>query len=175
MILLLRIARRLVLIIETINHWLASATALIPIMMTILVTVNVLLRYVFRNPISFEYETVQVMLLGSLWLPQAYIFSKEKALKVELFFSKLSFKAQTIIKIFNNIIGIFYFAMITIACWKMAIYSFEIGSRSVHLSRFPMGPQQLLVVIGSGLLCLILFLRIAHNVVSLVDTKYKQR
>lgn len=168
MVFLRRVVRHLTFIIETISKVLTAVTGFLPIMMTILIALNVLLRYVFRSPMVFEYELVQVMLLASLWLPQAYIFHRDKAIRVELFFSTLGVKGQTGVKLIGHVIGIFYFAVITKACWEMAIYSFKTGSRSVHLSRWPMGPQQLVVVIGCGALCLMLLLKIGHSVASLM-------
>lgn len=161
------IASVAVLVIDRANHALIVLPAFFAVVMTVLITVNVAMRYVFSKPLDSEFESVQVMLLTFVWLTQAYIFSEGRSISVDFIATRLGPRTQIVINIIGCFIGVLYFGMVAKVGWGMAVQSFENGARSIYVSHFPIGPQQLVLPVGAGLACLQLLVMIGHHIVSL--------
>jgi TRAP-type transport system small permease protein len=162
-----RIGNGIVRCIEKLGDLLISITSLFAFLMAMLITVNVILRYGFNKPLGFETEAVQIMLITFLWWNQAFIFRKERYISVDFIFIHFSPLMQMLIKLIGYTLGLIYFAVITRIALGMVLESYEIGSRSVYISRFYIWPQQLIVALGAGVLCLQLMGMIVHYVKSL--------
>jgi len=154
-------------LIEVLNKVLMALPSVCAFVMTVMITVNVFLRYGFNSPLAFEFELVQVMMLAFVWLTQAYVFSQEREISVRFIAAKLSRNSQIVIKIIGCAIGVWYFGGMANSALSMAIRSMQLGTRSVFISRFPIGPQQLIIAIGAGLLCLQLLVIMGRHIISL--------
>lgn len=170
-----KIAGIAVLVIERANHALIALPAFFAVVMTVLITVNVAMRYVFNQPLAFEFEAVQVMLLTFVWLTQGYIFSQGRSISVDFVATRLGPRTRIVINIIGCFIGILYFGMIAKVGWGMASKSFENGARSIYVSQFPIGPQQLVLSVGAGLACLQLLVMMGHYIVSLTGRARHER
>lgn len=162
-------------VIEWATKIVISVPAFCALVMTVLISINVLLRYVLRTPLAFEFELVQVMLVGFIWLSQGYVFHKERYISVDVVTSRFSWEVQTTLKIFGAVLSILYFGLVTKIGWDMALESFTLGIRSGYVSRFPVAPQQLILPVGAGLACLQLSVMVGRYSISLARARHRSR
>ena len=175
MILLQRVVAGVASAIAWATKIVISVPASCALVMTVLISINVLLRYVLRNPLAFEFELVQVMLVGFVWLSQGYVFHKERYISVDVITSRLSWEVQTTLKIIGAVLGILYFGLVTKIGWDMTLESFTLGTRSGYVSRFPVAPQQLILPVGAGLACLQLLVMVGRYSISLARARHRSR
>lgn len=175
MLLLQRVATGIASVIEWATKIIVAVPAFFALVMTALITINVLFRYVLRNPLSFEFELVQIMLVGFIWLSQGYVFHKERYISVDIITSRFSWEVQTTLKIIGAVLSIVYFGLVTKIGWDMALESFTLGIRSGYVSRFPVAPQQLILPVGAGLACLQLSVMVGRYSISLVRARHRNR
>jgi len=175
LILLHRVATGIASVIEWATKILVAVPASAALVMTVLISINVLLRYVLRNPLAFEFELVQVMLVGFIWLSQGYVFYKERYISVDVITSRFSWEVRTTLKIFGAVLSILYFGLVTKIGWDMALESFTLGIRSGYVSRFPVAPQQLILPVGAGLACLQLSVMVGRYSISLARARQRSR
>lgn len=149
------------------NRVLISIPAFFALFMTVLITVNVVLRYALGKPMDFEYETVQIMLLAFVWLAQPHVFARKRDISADFFVSRFSPKVQAGLKIASYIVSICYFGVIAKVGWQMTMESFQSNVRSIYTSHFPIGPQQLMLPVGAGLLCIQLVIMLCRSLASL--------
>lgn len=118
---------------------------------------DVIGRYVFNRPIMGTLEMSEVFLasmtmlgLGGTQLIKAHI-------SVDLFTRRMSKRAKAVTYFITTLISLIIFAMIA---WRAVIIAniYREGGRLVFTVLWPMGTLQLLVAIGSAVLCLVFIL-----------------
>lgn len=124
------------------------------VMMMLLVTMDVLLRYCVNRPVKGSFEVVEFMMATVLCLGMAYTGVRKGHVAVELVVSRFSPRAQAFIDSFNYLVSLSLFFLIS---WK-AVAQAQVLRVSHSVSSvldIPIFPFVLVVAFGSGLLGLV--------------------
>lgn len=146
---------RLERVIYTISRAVNSAGVSILVVMMILVTTNVFLRYVFSRPLKSVYEIVELMLVIVVCFGMAHTAISKGLVSVEVLVERFPPRAQALMGMVNSLLGLGLFSLITWKSAEQAITYWTEGS-TTYVSNVPLFPFVLVVVFGSGLLCLVL-------------------
>ena len=135
------------------------------------VCLEVLMRYFLNRPLQWVVELTEYALLFITFLGTAWLLKREGHIKVDVFLTLFSPKAQAGLKIFSSLIGI-------IVSFALAWYGFEVswehfkdGIYNITVLEFPKAPLLAIIPIGS-LILLFQFIRRAYG--SLVDLRGKR-
>lgn len=122
-------------------------------LMVLLITSDVVLRYVFNRPIKGSYELIELMLVMIVFLGLAYTQMKREHIAVTLITEKLSPRAAAILESAAYLLCLAIFIVIT---WQSVVRAEVLradGTASDLLS-IPIYPFMWIVVFGSATLCL---------------------
>lgn len=140
--------------VERIGSGMAAITAVIILIMALIVTADVVMRYVFNQPILWGFEVVRYMVIATAYLPLAYIERLDKHLQLNLFYERMSQRWQGVVTITTYLAGLFLVGSLFVVGLDMATTSFQYGYKSETATPMPLGPSQLLIPIGASMLCL---------------------
>lgn len=146
----------------------AGVSSSIILLTMFLVTVDVVMRYVFNSPIPGVYNVVELMMIGIVFLAVAYVQSHREHVKVEFFTKWLPPRAQAALDIFGHVLGLFIFSVITWQGAKLAWRSWVDQDYSMGIVHVPYWPGKWAFTIGLGLLCLRLLAHIITDSTSLL-------
>jgi TRAP-type C4-dicarboxylate transport system permease small subunit len=135
---------------------------MIAIMMGLTV-VSVIMRYLFRKPILGAYEITELMMVVVIFCALAYTQVKKRHVSVDIMVSRLPIQIQCAIDSFVSLVGVGFFIVFT---WRVYAYTEFIrlsGDTSVELG-IPFFPFTLVIVISSGVLCLVLLVDLARSI-----------
>ena len=139
------------------SRYAGSVGAAAVIAMMFLTTVDVVLRYFFNRPIAGSAEVTEYLMVITISLTLAYCAVIKGHVRVEVFVSLLSKKAQAFTHSFVLLLGVILFGLLT---WQTAIQAvgiYGVGSYSTVLL-VPVYPFVWVLFIG-GLLITLVFLR----------------
>ncbi len=134
-------------------------TRVMVVAMVVIMVTGVIARYAFNRPLGFVDEYVMYLMVGLSVLAANYVLKEKGHIKVDIVTRLLPPRAQAWLLVVTDILSMFAVAIILIQVISMTALSFETGTISITASRTPMGPIQLMLPIGFGLL-LVEFLRI---------------
>ena len=129
------------------------ARAMAVVMMVIMVA-GVIARYAFNSPLGFVDEYVTYLMVGLSVLAANYVLKEKGHIKVDIIVRKLPPRAQAWLLVVTDILSMFAVAIIMLQVIRMTALSFETGTISITAERTPIGPVQLMLPIGFGLLLL---------------------
>jgi len=144
-----------------------SAGRFILVMMMLLITVDVVLRYAFNRPIKGSYELIEFMLVMLVFFGLAYTQTKKGHISIDLLTSHFSPGTQAVINSATYLLCLYGFALIA---WRSIVQAeilrvAESSSGSLYL---PIFPFMWVVVFGSALLCLVFLVDFLDSLASAV-------
>lgn len=121
-----------------------------------LLFLQIVMRYVFSNSISWSEELARYIFLWQIWLGASYAVRKQKHIRIDVIKSKLSTKNTLILEM---VVTIIWIAFCGFLAWKggeltAKILRLKQYSPALHL---PMGIPYLSVPVGAGLMVIHLF------------------
>jgi C4-dicarboxylate transporter, DctM subunit len=122
------------------------------LIMMVMTTADVFLRYVFNSPIKGNYELQPLLLIGVVFLAAASIQARRSHIALDLITSHLSKGNQAAIRLFSDIIFLVFAALI---CWQFAMATRTAWIAHDYfwgLVKFPLWPPYLVITLGTGLL-----------------------
>ncbi len=135
--------------------------------MMFLVTVDVLLRYLFNHPITGSYEVISLMLVIVTFTALAHTGLKDGHIKVELLVSRLPQRAQAVI---NPCIYLLTLCLFAIVSWRAVVMGQrwqEIGHSSIGLE-IPLYPFLYVIAFASAVFCLVLAAKLLDSLTQVV-------
>jgi len=124
------------------------------LILTILTTADVCLRYLFNNPIPGVYELSELMLIGIVFLSIAYVQANRGHIRIEILTSLFSPTVKFVLNIFAYASGIFVFILITWRSGYLAWQALVLRDYTGGLVQWPIWPAKAALSVGSGLICL---------------------
>lgn len=126
--------------------------------MMLLVTGDVLGRYLFNRPIHGTTEITEFMMVGLLYLTLAHTQTDKAHIRVEMFITHLSPGTRLILEMIAYLLGFILFVLITWQGILSAARAWEVWETTFGLILFPLFPAKVLIPIGSFLFSLRLLL-----------------
>ena len=147
------------------GYWVAGGLLFL---LMLLVTADVIGRYVLSSPITGAADVEESMLVLLVFFSLAYCTLKRGHITVELVVSRLSERTQAILDSITSFASVTIFALIV---WRMSIAGWhQVVSSSPVISLvlgIPYGPFILLAAIGSALVCFELLIHFSHRLAQL--------
>jgi len=112
--------------IDTLKHWvdklIAGLLIFIVAAMTVLVTYQVVIRYVFDSPSAISEVLSRYLFIWLILIGSAYVFGHKEHMSIPFVKNKFSEKAQTYIEMFTELAtGIFAISIMVIGGYGSAI------------------------------------------------------
>lgn len=104
--------------------------------MVILLTMQIITRYVFHYSFTWTEEISTILFIWSVFFGCSAAVIKGKHIKVDAVLSKLSFKKAKVVKIFNNAIFLF-FCIFMIFAFVPVIQKLAFSHMTTSLTRMP--------------------------------------
>ena len=131
--------------------------------MMAMVTVDVIMRYIFNSPINGAMEISEILMVLVVFLGLAAVQSKEEHVSVTLFISRFNNKTRLIISIVMTNLALGVFILMIWQSTENAVSAWKAGSEFQDLEITTV-PTRLLVPIGVSLLCLELLVKIVLDI-----------
>lgn len=122
--------------------------------MMLLITCDVILRFVFNKPISGSFELVEVMMGTVASLSIAFCGFRRGHVAVELFTDQLPKKIGNILSIFHHVVCVIFFVAIAVKGAQQANITMESGTVTALLE-IPIYPFIWILCFGASLLALV--------------------
>ena len=149
--------------VGTITKWVAGV---ILVSMTLLIVLDVLLRYAFNRPIGFVLELVEFGLMILVFFGIIYCTASLEHIRMVALVSRLRPRVQFVIDLIVTLFGIVLFAIIGFQCISHALELQRIGQISMMLG-LPHHPFALMAGFCSLCVGLILLAQIFRSVVKM--------
>jgi TRAP-type C4-dicarboxylate transport system permease small subunit len=119
--------------------------------MLFLVFLNVILRYVFRQPLYWGDEIMIYLMILMVYLGFGYMLMENRHVRMTALMDRLTVRKQNIVWVLISLLSIVYFIFLLVAGVYMTIDSFQIGFFST-ITDLPIGPWQVVMCIGLAIL-----------------------
>ncbi len=141
--------------VDRLSEWTGKVTSYLVLLLTGAISYEVICRYVFNAPTLWAQE-VSTYLYGSFFmLGGAYVMLKDNHVRVDIFYSRISYRAKALVDIIT--FPIFFFLFVGILVWegsKMAIWSWSIWEHTQSPWSPPIYPLKTVIPVASLLLLL---------------------
>lgn len=118
------------------------------------ISLNVILRYIFRAPISWPIEMGEYVMVALVFLSGALTLQQGRHVELDMATNLLSPKGKSIMGAFTSVLALIYCSVLTWQSAELASDVYEGWWLSETGSEFPLFPVYVLIPIGTGLLCL---------------------
>lgn len=139
----------------------------------LLVTVEVVGRYVFNKPIYGQLEVVEILLPGLVFAGMAYVQRKQSHVRLDLFLCRLKGKAYHGTECLIMAIAFIPMAMVAIYATKHALSLRELGS-STALLGLPHWPFAICVGIGCAFASIRLIISLIQHFVAFLGKEGRE-
>ena len=125
-------------ILDIISARIGQAVSWVAALMALVITIDVIIRYVFRFTYMWMVE-VEIYLFGILFLlASGYTFQHDKHVRVDVFYNKLSEKGKALIDLLGGLFLLIPWCYVVIvSSWYYALSSFLIGENSPQPGGLP--------------------------------------
>lgn len=157
-------------VLERISNLFAVLSGVLVLLMAFTASYGVFRRYVFNSPEPYSYELSTMFLLWTFVLAIAYVEKLDGHLRVDFFVVLLPKKIRLfMLNVIGPLFGLVFCSVLTWEGWTVAMYSLEIGEKSMSVWAVPLFPVKIIIPVGYGLLCVVLVLKIIRGFLSLRD------
>jgi TRAP-type C4-dicarboxylate transport system permease small subunit len=143
------------------SGWFAGGLTLV---MMVAILREVVGRYFFNNPSNWSLELSGYLLVALAYLGAPYTEMMEGNIRIDFLYNRFSSRLRMVADIVIYLIGICWSAVVAWQGWLLAWESWQISARSSEAMAWPLFPSQVLVPIGSLLLCLVLACKISLRI-----------
>ena len=133
-------------------------------LMALLVTADVVGRFVFNNPIAGTTELVRSALVAIVFLALAYTLRQGRHVRTTVILQRLSPVGVETVNIVASLIGAVMFAVMCRYSWDAAWSGWLIREYEGVQLHVPLYPVRFIVILGSGLVCLQFLINLLRSV-----------
>ena len=164
------VLKKIDLVIERLSKFFALLSGIMVVLMAFTASYGVIRRYVFKSPEPYSYELSTMFLLWTFVLALAYLEKLDGHLRVDFFVALLpKIIRKFLLNIFGPLMGLIFCSVLTWEGWNVAMYSLEIGEKSMSVWAVPLFPVKIVIPIGYGLLFVVLLLKVIRGFIGLRD------
>lgn len=143
-------------VVDSISEWTGLTARWFAVGLVLIVSLEVILRFVFNRPTLWAYET-SVMLGGSVYiLAFAYVHRHHAHVRVDIFQARLSNRGRAIIDVLGDLLLFFpLIFLLVLVAWDWTIYAWTTGERMPITGWYPpAGPLRTIVFLGFSVFAL---------------------
>jgi C4-dicarboxylate transporter, DctM subunit len=136
----------------TLNKIGGAVSGIFIMILGVIVTYEVVMRYVFSAPTNWVMEISIYLNIASVFLAGGFALRDKMHITVDTFTSRLSNRNQILLQLIGLLMGLFYCFILTWKGLEIAITSFRLGEVSPTPLRVPVVLPYCCIVIGGALL-----------------------
>jgi TRAP-type mannitol/chloroaromatic compound transport system permease small subunit len=155
-------------VIDSINEYVGRVTAYISVIIMLLVTYEVVMRYLFNRPTIWTFELNQSLLCIYAAFAGGYTLLHHGHVNVEIVSQRFGKRTMATLNIFTSLLFFGFIFLLLLQTFEMAVDSIRIGERSEGLIGFPLYPAKIAIVIGVTLILVQGVANFARNIVTLI-------
>lgn len=140
---------------------------------SVLVTYDVICRFIFNAPTIWILEISIYLSIASLFLSGGYILREKSHINVDLIVSRLPTLIKLKLELLTSVLAFIYCFVLAWEGGRVALNAFHLGETSPSLLRFPVFIPRGLVSLGGILLCLQFLRNFSTLFVQLKNTSYE--
>jgi TRAP-type C4-dicarboxylate transport system permease small subunit len=154
-------------IMEAVNDRLHNVTVVIAaalvVMVVLIMSYEVVMRYAFRQPTIWCYDTARLILLVKGWIMMGYVLKKRRHISITALSNKLRGRAQDVLHLIVSSIGLIFSAFIV--KWGLDVFwfSYRLGQTTETL-QLPISVINVFIPIGGAFLGLQFFAQIIKQI-----------
>jgi C4-dicarboxylate transporter, DctM subunit len=156
-----------------ITNFFAKVSGICILVISIIVTYEIIMRFVFRSPTNWVLEISINLFLASVFLAAGYTFKDKSHISVDFLTLRLCRRDLMIIEFLTSVLGILYVFVLIWDGGKLAFSSLMLGETSPTVLKIPVFIPRAFVPIG-GILLLIEILRYTFRLISETKTGHKK-
>ena len=159
--------QKLFTIIGDINESMAKIISAGPFVMAVVVTYDVVLRYVFNAPTEFALEVNEFLLLTISWLGGGYVLKHKGHVNVDILYRIFPTRAKAIT---NMITSILFFSFCGVLLWKgceVSLYSFQ-SHQATQIMKLPLFLFNILIPLGAFLILIQGIVQFVQNLMTAI-------
>jgi TRAP-type C4-dicarboxylate transport system permease small subunit len=140
--------------------------------MMLVITVDVVGRAVFKQPLVGAIEFIKVSLVGIVFLQIPDAFMKDKHIRSDVILGRVGLFYREIFNFFGSILGSLLFIGIIISSWQPTIAAWKIfESEGEGALRIPTYPIRTLIILSSVMALVFFLSRAVNNIKALIKIK----
>lgn len=131
--------------VSTVSGWLSGLGVIV---MTVLVVVDVFLRYVFRSPLLFSDDVSVYCMIYITFVGAALTMKMGRHIRVDLLYLHLSKRAQLRLDVATSLIGMIVLFIVTWQSVGWVQYTYRFGFKSSGILETPMWIPMSVIPLG---------------------------
>jgi len=170
---MIKIATLFVRLIDLVSGVLYRLSGLNVVLLTGLVFLSILMRYIFNSPLEWGDEIASYMFVFVVFMGAAEMMREGKHIRVDFIVESLGMRKGRIIDFIILCISFFWCVILDWASWKTTLNAYNYGMASSSLLRFPLFISYSFVSIGLAVLALQLMVLLGKKVreLSVIDER----
>lgn len=163
----LRVTRMLEKSIGILGLVLHRINGAIILVLMLIVSVDALLRYLFKSSIQWSFEVSEYIMAAIVFLSIAYIQAQKGHITMDVFVSRLSDRKRLIAGIITNFLVFGLFAIVSLKISSVTYELFRDGTTSSTATPMPLFYSHGMIALGCLAFCLQLIIDIYHDITKL--------
>ncbi len=131
-------------------------------LMTLLITINVILRYVFNHPLAWGEEMDGLLLFLVLFLSMTFTWDQKRHIRMEIVYVKLKGGWRSLADLAAGVTGIIFFGLLAVQCFRDIPYMIKTHETGEELG-FPLWPFRVIMALISIIFVIKLVLYIIYG------------
>jgi len=157
--------------IDAINYWAGTLSSYVIVAMVLMMTYEVVCRYVFNAPTIWSAEMNQYALCFISMMGGGYAILKDEHVRVDILYHRFSPRRQAAIDLLTWWLVIVFCIVLMWKGGDMAVEAFIKGEKSMGFINFPMFPSLSLVPIGAFLMLIQAISRLMRHSMTLLASE----
>lgn len=126
---------RIITTLNSLSKGMHSIGALILIpLMTVIITLDVVLRYIFNSPLIWGHDAVGLLLLNVFFMSIVYCWDENRHVRMEIFYDRFGSIMKRIIDTIAAVVGVTFFGAVASQCLLDVPYMIRTNERGDQLS-----------------------------------------
>jgi TRAP-type C4-dicarboxylate transport system permease small subunit len=121
------VLRKIDRVIKKVEKFLSTVSWIVAILISLLIVIDVFLRFVFNHPLPATWEMSEVFMPLIVFLPFAHTLAIDAHVRVSLIKDRVPPQVRVVFEVFSNTISFVMCAMITYWSWLRFWESFKIN------------------------------------------------
>lgn len=147
-----------------VNRIAVLLASLVLVAMALMITIDVILRYVFNAPLPASVEISQLMQPYAVLLPMAYTMARGAHVQVTLVTMRLPPRIRLVLDVLVYAIDLVFFAVVAVYGWHEFYSSYAVNEIMLAAIRLPWWVGKFALPFGFALICLQVVIHIAMTV-----------
>lgn len=153
------------------DRWLAEFAGWVVVILMLIISFDVFMRYVLNMPTVWSFEVSRYMLVLIIFLGGSWTLPAGGHVGVDLITSTLTERKRLLLEIITSAMGTCYMIVFTWQAMEYTWTAFALGTVSTEYLAWPLWPMRAFLVIGGAMLIMEFVFRIIRSIKGLADHK----